>query len=138
MRKIAILLIAILVVSVGLLAGCTENKNDNSNEFVDEDVKEPTPNITFITDDIDSYLQVINSDPGNLAWTNINITYDGPDGYSDLTFGSSTGTAYSGSTAPVGWGDITGGQKITVGSTECNVTVLWIPTNTLIGEYSFT
>jgi len=99
------------------------------------DEQESAPNITFKTYDVGNYLQVVSSAPGSLAWTNINITYDGILGYSDLTLDE---VAYSGSTAPAGWGDITGGQKITVGSTECNVTVLWIPTNTLIGEYSFT
>ena len=99
-----------------------------------------TPSITILPDDTKNTLLVSGADPSSASWENINITITYNESaltYADIKLNIiaySTGGAH----APSAWGTITAGNTIYVGgNTKCTLVFRWIPTNKLIGTYSF-
>ena len=80
--------------------------------------EELTPDIIFQKDDVNNEITVLSAD-ANLAWSSIAIT-------SDVGSPSDPG------------GTIDAGDKITgIGSGAGTVTIVWTPTNALLGEFDF-
>jgi flagellin-like protein len=116
--------------------------------------QDTTPNITIQKNDVDNTLLVTGADPSNAAWENINISVTKTTA-SEINYGwinlssiqyDPTPGAPTVPNCPAGWGTITAGNtiycgKYTVagGATEADYTVSlrWIPTNTLVGTYTF-
>ena len=94
-----------------------------------------TPSIQFQKDNADKTLTIAQADPLNLDWDNVNITVDSI-AYSDINAKWSS-TAYTGNKAPAAWGQINAGNRLEF-SGACNITLTWVPTNTLLGTWEFT
>jgi len=99
-----------------------------------------TPSITISPNDIDNTLLVTGADPSSASWININITITYPLTGQHYNWLNLSGVAYSGAHAPEEWGNITAGNTIYVGDYGGKVvlTMRWIPTNKLLGTYTFT
>lgn len=102
-----------------------------------------TPSITVSPNDIDNTLLVTGADPSSANWENINISIISPtSGVHYYTWINLSSIAYSsggGVHAPSNWGVITAGNSIQVGfyGQKVSVSMRWIPTNKLIGTYTF-
>ncbi len=93
------------------------------------------PEIQFVKDDIGNKLTVAKAEPGNLKWSDLNITYDGT--YGNLKF---NGNNWPGPTSNGGLNttaNVKAGDYITVEDGTHNLTIRHIPTNTLLGTWTF-
>ena len=93
-----------------------------------------TPSVQFQKDNADKTLTIAQADPLNLDWDNVNITVDVA--YSNIVAKWSS-TAYTANKAPAAWGQMNAGNRL-VFTIACNVTMTWVPTNTLLGTWEFT
>ena len=80
---------------------------------------ETTPNMQFVKDDTNNKLTVASADPGNLQWSDFELT-------------NTTGNAWQNNTGTVQAGDI-----IEVSSGAVTVNIRHISTNTLVGTWEF-
>jgi len=108
-----------------------------------------TPNVQFQKNDVDNTLLVSTADPSNLQWKNINITisptnYDGiaaewisiSSSYHIYSYNPAYPTTYTGNCSST-WGIVTAGNRISFPSGASTITMRWIPTNTLMGTWTF-
>ena len=80
---------------------------------------ETTPNMQFVKDDTHNKLTVASADPGNLQWSDFEMT-------------NSSGSAWQNNS-----GAVQAGQYIEVSSGTATVNIRHISTNTLIGTWNF-
>jgi len=116
MKKIAMLLIALMVISIGFLSGCEESTDE----------AQATPTITFTQTDksTENELIVESVDPVDLDWSDLELQVD-------QTF------SYHGMSGTVTVGDIIDISSI-AGTSYYTISIRYIPTNILIESYSFT
>ncbi len=126
--------IAVLLICVGL-SGCTEENKNN--------ITETTPDIQLIKEV--ERLRVVSTNPTGLNWSNINITISSGN-YSGIRFSPSmfmsiTYSYGNGSSCPAQWGLISALTNdciyFPVVDEDIAVTLRWIPTDTVIGEWIF-
>jgi len=104
-----------------------------------------TPSITVSPNDQTNTLLISGADPVNAGWENVNITVTWKTGYEHYEWinltNRNTGKVYSdgGAHAPQEWGSITAGDtlQIPTGDAVTIVTMRWIPTNKLLGSWTF-
>mgnify|MGYP006281174599 FL=1 len=95
-----------------------------------------TPSLQLVKDDINDKLTVASADPGDLSWTQLNITYDGD--YSNLKINEESYSSDDNGAIDISdIGNVKAGDYIKVESGTCNASIRHIPTNTLIGTWSF-
>ena len=131
-KHLITLVMAVLFILVVGLSGCEKSQNKNN---------EMTPDIQFNQEFGGLSVEAIF--PGGL-WSNMNITISAGN-YSDIQLSPAlhTSTTYSygnGTSCPERWGYITPGNRISFLLFEDNTTVTlrWIPTDAILGEWNFT
>ena len=108
-----------------------------------------TPSLIFQQNEIDNTLLVTGADPTTASWNNINITINrvgithGP--YYNWVNKSGISYTATGLNCPTTWGVIQAGNTIQFGKyygseaiPTFTVSLRWIPTNKLIGSWTFT
>lgn len=125
MKKEFLSLLIILIILIVGLSGCIDTSE--------------TPNIEFIQEEgwlIVSYVEKL-----NLTWDNINISISSGN-YSDIGFHYSSMISSlidygNGSSCPSSWGFIAADNGIFLQRINAKVTLRWIPTNAILGEWNF-
>ena len=133
-KHLIVLGIAVLLICVGL-SGCTEENKNN--------ITETTPYIQFVKEW--GSLRVVSTNSTGLNWSHINITISSgnysvihfsPAEYMSITLSYGNGTS-----CPANWGFIStiANQSINfhIFDDDITVTLKWIPTDTIIGEWIF-
>jgi flagellin-like protein len=93
---------------------------------------EATPSFSFNKLESDDQLLVATADSG-IDWSDVNITVD--EDYSEIEL---NGNPYEGgASCPTEWGQVTAGDKLQFASGGENVTIRYIPTNSLLGSWKF-
>lgn len=109
----------------------------------------PTPSVTFSKDDVNDKLTIASADPNDLAWNDTKVVVNGqtltwqaspladgkPGTWTDGTWASGEVRLYSGNLdAERNFMD----AADYIDNCSGTVTVVWEPTNTLMGSWSFT
>jgi flagellin-like protein len=100
-----------------------------------------TPNIQLTKDNTDGQLLVASADPGNLKWNDFEMSYDATVTWITLTYSGGgsldvLGATYTALSTLADTAYVTAGNVFNITGTG-TLTLRHVPTNTLVGTYTF-